>query len=127
MSTKVHLAVDGLGRPLRLLLTGGQVNDCTQAEALLAGLPAGCVIADKGYDVERLVLGLEARGVTVCIPPRSNSPQRPWSKTLYRERNVVERAIARLKQYRRIATRYDKTVRSYEAFTHLAACALWLN
>jgi len=78
------------------------------------------------YDSDGLIAWLERRGVEVVIPPRSTSPQRPISWLLYRLRNVVERAFCRLKQFRRVATRYDKTSSSYSAFVHLAAATLWL-
>ncbi len=117
---------DALGRPVRIALTPGERHELTQARPLLTDMPLRCVIADRAYDSDGLIAWLERRGVEVVIPPRSTSPQRPVSWLLYRLRNVVERAFCRLKQFRRVATRYDKTAESYSAFVHLAAATLWL-
>ncbi|MEQ1531424.1 MAG: transposase [Methylococcales bacterium] len=72
MSTKIHAAVDGLGNPVRLLLTAGQVSEHTQAEALIAGFRADFVLADKGYDSDAFVTAIKGIGATPVIPPRSN-------------------------------------------------------
>ena len=107
---------------MKFLLTPGQTHDVTQAVPLLEGLAAEHVIADKGYDSQQALEAIEHQGATAVIPPRSNrNVQRPYDKHLYRERNQVERLFAKLKQCRRIATRYDKTARNFLAFLHLAA------
>ncbi len=107
---------------MKFLLTPGQTHDITQAAALLEGLPAEHVIADKRYDGDQVLTIIENQGAKAVIPPRSNRKvQRPYDKHLYRERNHVERLFAKLKQCRRIATRYDKTARNFLAFLHLAA------
>jgi transposase len=120
--TKVHIAVDALGNPVRLILTGGQAADVTQGKALVAGIGAGHVIADKGYDSNDLVGAIEAGGAEAVIPPRSNRKEpRDYDRHLYKERNRIERFINRVKQCRRIATRYEKTARNYLAFWQLAS------
>ena len=120
--TKIHAACDGLGNPVKFLLTPGQTHDITQAEPLLEGLAAEYVIADKGYDGDRLLRTIKDQGGEAVIPPKSNRKvQRPYDKQLYRERNHIERLLGRLKQCRRIATRYDKTARNFLALLHLAA------
>ena len=120
--TKIHAVCDGLGNPVKFVLTPGQTHDITQARALLEGLVAEHVIADKGYDGDQVLEIIENQGSKAAIPPRSNRKiQRPYDKHLYRERNHVERLFAKLKQCRRIATRYDKTARNFLAFLHLAA------
>lgn len=125
--TKVHVAVDALGNPVRLILTGGQVADVTQGAALVAGIEAGHVIADKGYDSNELVGTIEASGAKAVIPPRSNRKEkREYDRHLYKDRNLVERFINRVKQCRRIATRYEKTARNYLAFWHLASIIVLL-
>jgi putative transposase len=87
---------------------------------------ARCAIADRAYDSDGPIAGLERRGVEVVIPPRSTPPQRPVPWLLYWLRNVVERAFCRLKLFRRVATRYDKTAASYSAVVHLAAAVFWI-
>ena len=117
--TKIHAACDGLGNPVKFLLTPGQTHDITQAAPLLKGLTADQVIADKGYDGNQ--------GGQAVIPPKSNHKvQRSYDRELYRERNHIERLFGRLKQCRRIATRYDKTARNSLAFIHLAAAMILL-
>ena len=113
--------------PVRFLLTGGEVHDVTQASALIEGIPAEQVIADKGYDSDAVVAMIKEQGGIAIIPSKSNRKhQRPHDRTLYRERNRIERLINRLKQCRRIATRYDKTGRNFLAFLYLAGTMLWL-
>ena len=112
---------------MKFLLTPGQTHDVTQATPLLEGLPAEYVIADKGYDSDQVLQTIEDQGAEAVIPPRSNrKTQRPYDKHLYRERHRVERLFAKLKQCRRIATRYDKTARNFLAFLHLAAAMILL-
>ena len=121
-STKLHAACDALGNPLRFVLSVGQRAEITQADALLAGYRAGAVIADKGYDSDALVSKIRLSGSDAVIPPRSNRrDQRSYDANLYKDRNKVERLFNRLKQYRRVATRYDKTARNYLAFVHVAS------
>jgi transposase len=126
-STKVHVAVDGLGNPTRLILTAGQAADVTRAEELVADQGAAHVIADKGYDSDKLVATIEAAGAVAVIPPRSNRKEpRDYDRHLYKARNLVERFINRVKQCRRVATRYDKTARNYLAFWQLASIMVLL-
>jgi transposase len=127
LGTKVHIACEGLGLPVRFLLTGGEVHDVTQASALIKGMQAEQVIADKGYDSQAVVEMIENQGGIAVIPSKSNRQQpRPHDRAIYRERNRIERLINRLKQCRRIATRYDKTGRNFLAFLYLAGTMLWL-
>ena len=127
MSTKVHVAVDALGNPVRLIATAGQVADVTQGEALVSEIEAEYVIADKGYDSDKLVGAIEAGGAKAVIPPRSNRKEpREYDEHLYKERNLVERFLNKVKNCRRIATRYEKTVRNYMAFWQLASIMVLL-
>ena len=127
-SSKIHLLVDALGFPLRFILTGGERHDITQAESLLAPFHFDAVIADKGYDSDPLRALLAAQQVEVVIPSRRNRKrQRDYDRLRYKERNIVERFINRIKWYRRIFTRYDKLARRYMAFLHLAATMIWLR
>lgn len=125
-STKIHVAVNGLGLPVRLLLTAGQAPDIRQAEALLADLlgdvPGQAVIADKGYDGDALVAAIRAGGAEPVIPPmRHRVEPRAYDEHPYKERNLVERFIGRIKEWRRVATRYEKTARNFLAFVHIAS------
>ena len=112
---------------MKFLLTPGQTHDITQAASLLKGLAAEQVIADKGYDGDQVLQMIHDQGGQAVIPPKRNRKvQRPYDRQLYRERNHIERLFARLKQCRRIATRYDKTARNFLAFLHLAATMILL-
>jgi transposase len=127
VSTKVHVAVDALGNPVRLIATGGQVADVTQGKALISGIKAEHVIADKGYDSSDLVGAIEAGGAKAVIPPRSNRKEpRDYDKHAYKDRNLVERFLNKVKNCRRIATRYEKTSRNYLAFWQLASIMVLL-
>ncbi|WP_345228259.1 IS5 family transposase, partial [Hymenobacter koreensis] len=109
-TSKLHAVVDALGNPLRLALTPGQQADCTVAAELLAGLAVGAVLADKAYDTNALVAQISQAGAAVVVPSkRSRRTVRELDRNLYADRNKVERFFNRLKQYRRLATRYDKT------------------
>lgn len=118
--------MDSNGRPVRFLLTGGHRNDITQAPALLDGLKARYVLADKGYDSRELVDLIQRQGSEVVIPPRSCQQPRPYDKARYRLPNRIERCFARLKQFRRIATRFDRKPQHFLAFLYLAAMPLWV-
>lgn len=113
---------DGLGNPVRFILTPGQQADVTQAEALLADQQPDAVLADKGYDSNALLAFIADLDAQAVIPPKRNRvEQRELDDHLYAERNKVERLFNRLKHYRRLATRYDKTARNFLAFWHIAA------
>src|SRR6516164_7506986 len=121
-STKLHVAVNGLGLPVELQLTPGQQSDFTQAEALLERYQPAVVIADKGYDSDALIDSIRARGADAVIPPRKNRTEaREYDRHLYKDRNLVERFVNRIKRCRRVATRYEKTARNYLAFVQVAA------
>ena len=125
MSTKIHALVDALGNPLRFILTPGQVNDITQAEQLIAELPADHVLADKGYDSKALRETIVNQGAVPVIPPRKTSPQVPCDFALYCERNLVERFFLKIKHFRRIATRYDQTPRAFLSILCLISAFIW--
>jgi transposase len=128
LSTKIHAAVDALGNPVRLLLTAGQTSEYTQAEALIEGFEAGYVLADKGYDSDRFVFAIEKNHAIPVIPSKKNRKMpRDLDKTLYKERNLVERLFQKLKHFRRIATRYERLARNYQAMLSIVATVIWLN
>jgi len=110
-----------------MILTAGQVADVTQGAALVEAIPTEAVIADKGYDSDTLVSTIKATGAEAIIPPRSNrKTQRKIDWHRYKARNLVERFFNRLKQFRRIATRYDKLANRFSAFLDLACAYIWL-
>lgn len=116
VTTKIHVAVDRQGHPASMHLTPGQVADCTQAKTLLADMPEGVrVIADKAYDTNDIISQVEdVKGGGGAIPSKSNRKvRRGLDRNLYGTRNIVERFFGRLKEYRRVATRYEKRARNY--------------
>jgi len=119
---------DALGRPLRLLLTGGQKADCQSAPALLSGQAAKAVIADKGYDTNEIRAFLRARKMKAVIPAKcSRNHQYRHDKQLYAQRNRIERCFGKLKIYRRIATRFDRNDTHFISFLYLACSMFRLN
>ena len=123
----MHVAVDALGNPLRVILSAGQIADIDHAAALIKDQQACYIIADKGYDSDALVSTITAQGAQAVIPPRSNRlTPRTFDHHLYRDRNLIERFFARIKHFRRIATRYDKLANSFLSFIHLACAFVWL-
>ena len=127
VSTKIHVAVDALGNPVRLITTGGQVADVTQGKALISGINTEHVIADKIYDRSYSVDSIEANGAQAVIPPRSNRKKpRDYDKHTYKNRNLVERFLNKVKNCRRIATRYEKTSRKYMVFWQLKSIMVLL-
>lgn len=109
-------------------MTGGESSDYTQALTLLDGLQASAVIADKGYDADYIVDAASAMEAEVVIPARSmRKNPRAIDKDLYKERNLIERMFNKLKHFRRVATRYDKTASAYLSFVLIAGICLWLR
>jgi transposase len=122
------MAVRGLGAPVRLALTGGQRGDCPQAYGLIEGLPADVVMADAAYDADRLRQAIADKGAIAVIPNNPSRARRYKLDThLYTQRHLIECCFAKLKQFRRVATRYEKTARNYLSVVTLAAIVLWLR
>ena len=122
------MAVRGLGCPVRFALTAGQKGDAPQADSLIEGLPAEVVLADAAYDSDRLRTAIADKNAIAVIP---NNPSRARKyridKHLYAQRHLIECCFSRLKQFRRVATRFEKTARHYLAVVTLAATILWLK
>jgi transposase len=117
-----------LGNPLALSLTGGQAHDITQAETLVANLAPDAVLADKGYDSDDFIASLERREIEAVIPPKANRKiKRDCDYALYAERNLIERFFQYIKQFRGVATRYEKTARNFLAGLHLVCALAWLK
>jgi len=128
LSTKIHACTDGLGDPVRLLAGPGQENDIRQAAALIKGFRPGHVLADKGYDADHFRQAIRGARAEPVIPfTRSRAAVSRHDKDLYKERNRVERFFNKLKQFRRVATRYDKLLANFLGFVTLAAIALLLR
>jgi transposase len=128
-TTKIHALTDAQCRPLAFMLTGGQIADCTAGATLLQRLPDCDVLhGDKGYDSNAIRRQVEERDAMPNIPPKAN---RKWkncfSPFLYRNRNAIERMFCRLKDFRRIATRYDRNATTFLAAVCIAATvSYWL-
>ncbi|MEU5498938.1 IS5 family transposase [Streptomyces griseofuscus] len=149
LTSKIHLACDGQGRPLAFVVTGGNTNDCTRFTAVMEAIRVprigpgrprvrpDHVLGDKGYSSKAIRTWLRRRGITHTIPERADQVRnrarrgsrggRPptFDREVYKRRNVVERCFNRLKQWRGIATRYDKTAESYKAAVTLASLLMW--
>ena len=126
-TTKVHAVCDGVGRLRAFLLSPGNIADITVAPDLLANTPVGkTFIADKGYDATPLRDSVAARGARVVIP--NNATRRrpyPFDAVAYRDRNLIERMFCTLKDWRRIATRYDKLARNFASAVAIVATVTW--
>jgi transposase len=129
LSTKIHATTDALGNPLSFHLTPGQACDLDGSDVLLPQLAAQTILADKGYDATRRVIEpLQAQFKTIVIPSKSNRiAPREYDKELYKARHLIENFFAKLKQYRGIATRYDKRAVNFLGAIYLAAAVVWLN
>ena len=129
LNSKLHAVCDGDGKPITLLLTAGQVSDYCGADTVLEALPeADVLIADKGYDSDRLREALAERGVKSCIAGRANRKEPiVYDTELYKRRNLIERLFGRLKDWRRIATRYDRCAHTFfSAICIAATVSFWL-
>lgn len=125
---KIHAVVDGLGLPLKFILTGGQKADITQAIPLMTNISAQACLADKAYDSDEFLAWLKERSIVAVIPPKANrTVQRECDWWLYKERHVIECTFGALKYFRRIATRYDKKSMHFMGFLTFAAALLWLR
>ena len=126
-NTKLHAVCDEKGRPCVLLLTSGNVHDCKVAQRCIEAMPPSTeLVADKGYDSQALREWLDARGTEAVIPPRkTRKTQYNYDKAIYKQRNIIERMFCRLKDWRRIATRFDRNLKTFMAAIALAAIVIW--
>lgn len=130
MTTKVHAVTDGLGNPLKFILSSGNRNDICLAQELLEpfDLHGKLIIADKGYDSEKFVKWVEERGGIVVVPSRITAKRpRDIDKHTYNERHLIENLFLKMKNFRRFDTRYEKLASSFRAVTLLAASLVWLS
>jgi putative transposase len=128
LTTKIHAVVDALGNPVTFSLTPGQASDVGQAEPLLEKVSPKAFLADKAYDANALISALEERAIIPVIPAKSNRiAPRETDFALYRERNLIERFFNTIKNFRAIATRYDKLANSFLGAVHLVAIFICLK
>ena len=129
MNTKLHAVTDAEGRPIRLFMTAGQVSDYSGAAALMNSLPeADWLLADRGYDADWLREALQDKGIRACIPGRKQRKMPvKYDKRRYKRRNRIEIMFGRIKDWRRVATRYDRCPKVFLSAIALAALVIyWL-
>ena len=120
--------MDALGNPIDIILTGGQTADISEAPQLVVAHHDCNLLADKGYDSDELVKLIEANHCRVVIPSRSNrKTPRTYDRCLYKERHLIENFFSKIKEYRKIATRYDKLADAFLSFVYFAAALIWLR
>jgi transposase len=128
LTTKIHALVDGLGNPVNLLLSPGQVHDLACAEPLIENVSPDALIGDKAFDADPFIGTLDQREITPVIPPKANrKTKRDCDFALYRERNLIERFFNKIKHFRAIATRYDKLASTFLAGVQLVSAIILLK
>tara|TARA_R110002096_G_C14235379_1_gene692303 strand:- start:15 stop:410 length:396 start_codon:yes stop_codon:yes gene_type:complete len=130
LNSKLHAVCDGQGRPIVLLLSEGQMSDYKGAALMIDALPkAKSLLGDKGYDADWFRQALQERGITPCIPSKSNRKAPPeYDKLLYRDRHKIENMFGKLKDWRRIHTRYDRCAHTFMSAIAIAAIVIfWIN
>ena len=121
-TTKIHAMVDGLGNPLKFILTGGNRNEIVKAEELIEDIHDTNVIADKAYDSDKFRKIIEKQACQHTIPPRRNrNIQHEYDQHVYVERHLIECFFGKLKQFRRVFSRFDKIKNTFQAFIDFAA------
>ena len=130
MNSKLHAVCDGAGRPLVMLLSEGQMSDYKGAALMLDALPrAKVMLGDRGYDANWFRHALSERGIAPCIPSKANRKmQIAHDRALYRERHKIENMFGRLKDWRRVHTRYDRCAHTFFSAICIAATVIfWIN
>ena len=128
LNTKIHLAVDAHGMPVRFFVTAGTTADCAVAAQLIEGFAAQYLLADRGYDTNEIIAFAQDSGIEAVIPPKKNrKAQRDYDRYLYKLRHLVENAFLHLKRWRGIATRYAKNTASFIAAVQIRCIAIWSN
>jgi transposase len=127
-STKIHAVCDALGNPLHFVITAGQKHDASQAISIIRGIKAKALLADKGYDSDKIRAFANDCGMAAHIPPRKNRREkRLYDAEMYKERHKIECLFGFLKHYRRLFARFDKTKQNFTAFLHFIAAMQWLK
>jgi transposase len=128
-NTKIHAVCDTLGNPLRFVLTAGQCHDSRPVPELLSGLQAQALLADRAYDSDKIVQAAQSQGLEVIIASRVNRKKSPrvLDTHRYQARHLVENLFQRMKNFPRVATRYDKLDVRFLGFVHIAGTMKWLH
>jgi transposase len=127
-TTKIHAMVDALGNPLKFALTAGQRHDITQAKHLSSDIFNSSVIADTAYDANHFIEGLNERQCKPEIPPRKNRKElRKYDEHIYKERHAIECFFGKIKHFRRIFSRFDKSAQSYLSFLYFVGVLIWIR
>ncbi|MFC7543470.1 IS5 family transposase [Siccirubricoccus deserti] len=125
LTTKIVALVDALGNLVRFILLPGQRHDSVGVQPLIEGVVFGALLGDKAFDIDWLRAELDGRGAAAVIPPKANRKAAiNFDREMYRWRHIIENTFAKLKEFRAVATRYDKTDTSYAAIIHLAAAII---
>jgi len=125
--TKIHVVVDALGYPLDLLITQGQINDNVVAGELIEEKVSENVIADSAYDTNEIRRVIAAANKTAVIPNQGRRIERfSYDKHLYKERHLIECFFQKIKNWRRIATRYEKTIDMFKGMVTIACVLVWI-
>jgi putative transposase len=127
MNSKLHAVCDGDGKPVMMVLSEGQLSDHIGAKLLYPQMPAAKhLIGDKGYDSDEFRAALKAKKIKACIPPRSNRKvQHHYSKNMYKQRHKVECMFGKLKDWRRVSTRYDRCAHTFFSAICIAAIVIF--
>ena len=127
-TSKIHALVDSLGNPLKFILAAGQRNDITQAQHLTQDLKNTILIADKGYDSNALIDSLAANNCKAVIPPKKNrKEQREYDKHIYKERHLIECFFGKMKHFRKVFSRFDKSAEIFVSFLNFVGALIWLR
>ncbi len=127
-TTKIHALVDALGNPLKFILTPGQRHDITQSDYLIKDLKNTILLADKGYDSNSLVEKLEEQKCIAVIPAKKNRKlKRGYDEHLYKERHLIECFFGKIKHFRRVFSRFDKTATAFMSFLQFVGALIWLR
>lgn len=127
-TTKIHALVDGLGNPIKFILTEGNRHDVTQAAELLKEQRNTTILADKGYDSQALIDTLERQDCSAVIPSKTNAKNpRKIDNWHYKERFLVEAFFSKMKQFRRVFSRFDKTTSAFLGFLHFVGALIWMR
>jgi len=128
LSTKIHALVDALGNPIKFTLTPGQQHDITQAEVLLKDIQGANILADKAYYSIKLITMMESQSCTAVIPSKKNSKHpREIDLHIYKERHLIENFFSKIKHFRRVFSRFDKTIANYLGFINFAGALIWMR
>lgn len=126
LNTKVHVAVDDRGLPLKIVTSDGVLHDNQKAEELFKDFKAEYLIADKGYDSHNIVDMATSKGFKVVIPSRKNAKNpRKYDKEIYKRRHLVENFFLKIKRFRSISTRYTKNIENFQAFLTIASFMIY--